>query len=73
MAIGHLGVCYLNGMKLFLISSNQYHSPEGDSNLVLSRIAVFEDYKATALTAQPPQLDEKNYYYDKIKKSINWF
>ena len=37
-------------MKLFLILSNQYRSPELDSNLGPSRIAVFEDSKATALT-----------------------
>ena len=30
-----------------------------DSNLGLSRIAVFEDCKATALTTQPPGLDYK--------------
>ena len=31
--------------------------PEQDSNLGPIRIAVFEDYKATALTTQPPGLD----------------
>ena len=34
-----------------------YHSSEQDSNLGSSRIAVFGDCKATALTTQPPRLD----------------
>ena len=32
--------------------------PKQDLNLGQSRIAVFEDYKATALTTQPSQLDK---------------
>ena len=31
--------------------------PEWDLNMGLSRIAVFQDCKATALTTQPPRLD----------------
>ena len=32
--------------------------PKQDLNLSLSRIAVFEDCKATGLTTQPPRLDK---------------
>ena len=42
---------------LFIISSDQYSRPEPDSTLGPSRIAVFEDCKATALTTQPPRLN----------------
>ena len=31
--IGHPGLCYLNSNKLFLTLSDQYFSPENDSNL----------------------------------------
>ena len=48
---------YLNsGEIIFIILSNQYRSPEWDLNLGLSRIAVFEDCKASPLTTQPPLL-----------------
>ena len=47
----------LTRLCLYILLSNQYLSPEHDSNLGLSRIAVFEDCKATALTTQPPWLD----------------
>ena len=51
---------------VFIISSNQNCSPEWDSNLGLSRIVVFEDCKATALTTQPPKLDPfVSYHYNK--------
>ena len=42
--------------KLIKASSDLYHSPERDLNLGPSRIAVFEDCKAIALTTQSPQL-----------------
>ena len=42
---------YLNsGEIIFIIVKDGYHSPKRDSNLSRSRIAVFEDCKATALT-----------------------
>ena len=50
----HLVPCYLNSV---LVASGQYHSPAWYSSLGPSRIAVFEDCKATALTTQPPGLD----------------
>ena len=51
---------YLNSSEIiFIISSNQYCSPERYSNLGLSRIAVFIDCKTTALTTQPPRLVEQ--------------
>ena len=44
------GTLYLNSVKLFLILSNQYCSPKWESHLGPSRIALFEDCKATVLT-----------------------
>ena len=35
----------------YLTLDNQYHNPEWDQ----SRMAVFEDCQATALTTRPPQ------------------
>ena len=49
--------CNFISVNLFIILSHRYRSPERDSTLGLSMIAVFEDYRATALTIQPPQLD----------------
>ena len=54
-----------------MILSNQYLSPERDSNLGLSRIPVFEDGKATALTTHPPQLDI-NTLKPTLKFSVGW-
>ena len=51
-AIGHPATCYLNSMKLFKILSARYHSTKWDASLGPSRIAVLEDFKATALTTQ---------------------
>ena len=49
--------CFLNSVKLFLILGHRNRSPERDSNLGPSRIAVFEDCKAIALITQPPRMD----------------
>ena len=46
-----------------LISSDQFCSPERDSNRGLSRIGVFKDGKATALTTQPLRLGYQNIYF----------
>ena len=55
--------CYFNRVKLFIILSNGYESPEQDSNLGQSRIAAYEDCKATTPTTQQPQLDNFHVYY----------
>ena len=47
-------------MNDYMVLSNAYlfsACSEQDSNLGPSGIAVFEDYKATALTIQPSRLD----------------
>ena len=56
-AIGHPAPCYFNNVKLFLILSDQYHSPEWDLNLGPSWIAVFEHCKTPALSTRPSRLD----------------
>ena len=50
-------------VKLFVILSDQYCSSKQDSKQGQNRIAVFEDWKATALISQPTWLDE-NYISD---------
>ena len=54
-----------------------YMCPEQNSNLGPSRIAVFEDCKATALNTQPPRLDYRiRVIWIKIKylhfSNFNW-
>ena len=64
LKIGDYTTTLLNsGEIIFIISSDGYSSPEWDSNLDPSRIAVFEDCKATALTTQPPRLDNVLSYF----------
>ena len=49
--ISHPAPCYLNSGELIaIILSDWYCSPKRDLNLGLSRIAVFEDCNATALS-----------------------
>ena len=44
--------------------------PKRDLNLGPSRIAVFEDFKATALTTQPPRLDQISKLVINFHRSI---
>ena len=49
-----------------------YMCPERDSNLGPSRIAVFQDWKATALITQPPRLDDSQTLVDHFPELMMW-
>ena len=60
---GQKASCYLNRVKLLIISEDRDCISEGDSNLGPRRFAVSEDCKATALTTQPQHLDAQICYF----------